>query len=444
MRAIVLQRQRIDHAAAGECQPGLPRQERDRFRARQAQSLRRARSAARPPAVRDVVGTRPGHRRCGPPASRPRSSAPARTARVSRSARPSACAAASCSFRAAPRRPGPPKRHAAASRGTKTRVNSAPPASAPSVPASSRPRVSRRAGQPDPWRRSRDRTPAPASPRHPRWSVPVDTETTGPDRATASPPNRLTRLGAADVQRVPAGRDPPELMIKRDDPVHFRAAEVQRCGDQRLRLQWNAAEYLLQPVQDRHRRAIQTCQFRDYGSRPKLVPWLVAGQRSLLTMTSYRPSRLIWNADGLVAAAPATNRIPTDPAVQGRSSLSLGMTLSRRTTPQQQDRSGTSNPDRYKKITAAGAAEPQPAFRQRRGPHCSVSLARPLLGCHGAPGPVLLVRTTPFRMRQQQPRPAQTQDAATGLTLIAHALTVGRKAGHFRRRRGRRNMQPDR
>ena len=38
--------------------------------------------------------------------------------------------------------------------------------------------------------------------------------------------------------------------------MNFRSGQVQGCCDERLRVQWNAAEYRLQRVQDRQSRAL--------------------------------------------------------------------------------------------------------------------------------------------------------------------------------------------
>ena len=86
MGAVVVQRQRIDDAAAGESQPGLAGQERDFLRNAQAQALRGACQQTVRQQAGNVVRRRPGRRRCGLPAFRPRSSVPARTGRVTRCA----------------------------------------------------------------------------------------------------------------------------------------------------------------------------------------------------------------------------------------------------------------------------------------------------------------------------------------------------------------------
>ena len=79
MRLVVVERQRIDDAAAGEGQPRLLASGRAFPRSA------RAHSGCAPPVSKpgveqagDVARPRPARRRCGPPASRPRPSAPAR------------------------------------------------------------------------------------------------------------------------------------------------------------------------------------------------------------------------------------------------------------------------------------------------------------------------------------------------------------------------------
>ena len=234
MRAIILERQRIDDAAAREGQAGLPRQERDFLRPAEAQPVRAA--------VQQAGREQPGHvggrdRAIGDAAGaawRPRSSAPARTARASRCARLISHRARLCAERRAPRRrrraPAPP-----ASRGTKTvAVMPRPPARRRSAPASSRPsgRPSSMPAGPTAHRPRQNTGSSVTAPSGvvPCQSTPSRAQVCGRERVGAQ---RLAGLGAAELQHVPAGRVVAEIVIEGDDPVHLGAGDVQRRGDHR-------------------------------------------------------------------------------------------------------------------------------------------------------------------------------------------------------------------
>ena len=98
MGAVIGDRQRVGDAAAREGEPRLPREERHVFRAADPQADAAPPSSSPPPAGPRHRRRRPGHRRCGPAASRPRPSARAKRGRAIPSAR---CRAASCRVRAA-------------------------------------------------------------------------------------------------------------------------------------------------------------------------------------------------------------------------------------------------------------------------------------------------------------------------------------------------------
>ena len=252
MGAVIVQRQRIDDAAAGEGQPGLAGQERDLLRDAEPQTLRGRRSAVRPPAGRECRRPRPGRRRCGLPAFRPRSSVPARTARASRCGRRRRAARSAAATSSAP------TASAAASRGTKTRVKPASPASGRSASGFRRPtgRPSTSAAGPVAHRPRQNTGSSVTAP----FGVVSCQSTSSASRRcapVASAADGLAGLGAADMQHVAPGRRATELVIEGHDPMHFGSGEVQRRGDQRLRLQRNAAECRLQRVQDRQRGAFQ-------------------------------------------------------------------------------------------------------------------------------------------------------------------------------------------
>ena len=61
---------------------------------------------------------------------------------------------------------------------------------------------------------------------------------------------RLTGFGAAELQHAPSRRLLAEVVIERDGAVDLGAGEVERLGDQRHGRLGNAAECLLQSVQD--------------------------------------------------------------------------------------------------------------------------------------------------------------------------------------------------
>ena len=237
MRAVVVERQRIDDAAAGEGEAGLAGEEREVLRLAQAQRVRRRRSACRRRAGRGRRRRSPGRRRCGlrgvststigSSQNRPRE--PVRTI-VRRSPRPAADATPTATASA-------PSASAAASRGMKTRVmarrSSSASIRAGVEPAQRRAVQHRRRGR---WRTGPGRTPAPASPRRPRWCRASRRPGAGAHarparrrRATGRP-----RRGRAAARAGPAGA--AEVVIEADDPMHLGAGQVQRLGDHRHRL----------------------------------------------------------------------------------------------------------------------------------------------------------------------------------------------------------------
>ena len=67
----------------------------------------------------------------------------------------------------------------------------------------------------------------------------------------------LASLRPAELEDVPAGRRPPEIVIKCNDAVHLGAGDIERLGDQRLGRFVDIAKFLLQSVQDRQHRAFE-------------------------------------------------------------------------------------------------------------------------------------------------------------------------------------------
>ena len=113
MRAIVVQRQRIDDAAPGEGQARLAREVGNFLRPAQPQRMRTAGPACRRRAARGYRPGSPGHRRCGPRAWPPRPSAQARTGPREPVRTISTSAACAQEARPPSRRPAPAQRHRA-------------------------------------------------------------------------------------------------------------------------------------------------------------------------------------------------------------------------------------------------------------------------------------------------------------------------------------------
>ena len=245
--AIVVERGRIDHAAAGEGEAGLPGEEGNVLRPPQPQRMR--------PAGQHPGGEQPGqvgraHRAVGDPpggASRPRPSAPARTSRASRCAPPRRPAAA----RPAATRSAP-SASAAASRGTKTRL----------IVALLQRRVER--GGIEPAERiavqhPRGRDGAEAEAEHRLQGhrpvggglVPADPEPPAGGIVQRVRAHRLAGLGAAQAQHVPARRAMAELVIETGDAVHLGARQIERRGNHRDRVPGHVAEHVLQGMEDR-------------------------------------------------------------------------------------------------------------------------------------------------------------------------------------------------
>ena len=89
---------------------------------------------------------------------------------------------------------------------------------------------------------------------------------------------RLARLGAAELQDVPGRRSPPEVVVEGDDAVHFRAREVQDLGDEPDCLAVDVAELVLQRVQDRQERTRHRSPGSDDAARRLDVPWRIPAQ----------------------------------------------------------------------------------------------------------------------------------------------------------------------
>ena len=90
----------------------------------------------------------------------------------------------------------------------------------------------------------------------------------------------LAGLGAAELEHVSAGRFAPEVMIECDDPVHFRARQVQLLRDQRRGLLRHTAERLLHGMQDRQHRPFAIIEFCNDAACAIFVPRLRDGHDS--------------------------------------------------------------------------------------------------------------------------------------------------------------------
>ena len=159
MRAIVIQRQRIDDAAAREGQPRLASRGTAVPPAAPGAACARRPPACRHRAVRKCPRPSPDHRRCGPRRWPPPPSAPARTGRASRCApprrRPPGAAA-----RRPHRHPAPARRHRAGRRHACVIVRAPARRRSARCPAG---RAARRPASPtDRSRTGRGRTPATA------------------------------------------------------------------------------------------------------------------------------------------------------------------------------------------------------------------------------------------------------------------------------------------
>ena len=62
--------------------------------------------------------------------------------------------------------------------------------------------------------------------------------------------HRLTGLGAADLDVVPAARRAAELVIESQHAIDFGARAIERVGDHRERQVGDVAELMLQIVED--------------------------------------------------------------------------------------------------------------------------------------------------------------------------------------------------
>ena len=209
----------------------------------------------------DVARRRPGRSRCGPPASRPRPAAPARTGRASRCAR---------SRRSSPRRlrlaterrrdlvgaDGDAPRRRAGRRGDassrrlrRQRRRAARSSSRPTSSAVEHRRRRRGAEAEAIDRLERDRAVA-ASSRRSRCRASLQ-------RAPArrSPPIAWQASARQSLTHMAAGRLAAEVVVEGDDAVHLGARQVQRLGDERHRRLRHVAEGVLQRVQDRQQRA---------------------------------------------------------------------------------------------------------------------------------------------------------------------------------------------
>ena len=65
----------------------------------------------------------------------------------------------------------------------------------------------------------------------------------------------LAGFRAAHLEDVAAGGCMPEIVVKTDDPVHFGLRNIQRVGDQGDGSLVDIAEFLLQCMQNRQKRA---------------------------------------------------------------------------------------------------------------------------------------------------------------------------------------------
>ena len=59
---------------------------------------------------------------------------------------------------------------------------------------------------------------------------------------------------------MPAGRMAAVIMVEGDDAMHLGPGDVQRLGDDRQRFLRHMAEFFLDAVQDRQKRAFQPLQ----------------------------------------------------------------------------------------------------------------------------------------------------------------------------------------
>ena len=256
VRLVVVERQRVGHAAAGEDQPLLLLQIVDLLDAARAPWRARRRRASRQHAR--VLGRRAGRSRSGRRRARLRPAAPAsrgprepvRTISTSTPARV-ASAKARATFSA-------PSASAVEVRGDVDRASSAasPPASASRLS-----RVSRADRLAVEHRGRRGGAMAEAIDR-------LDADTPPPSCASATRPWRSSRWATRSSQpaawqdsarqsfsTAPSSGRAAEIVIETDDADRLRLRDVERGGDQRDRGVVDVAEALLQIVQDRQHRA---------------------------------------------------------------------------------------------------------------------------------------------------------------------------------------------
>ena len=227
MRLVIVQRQRVDHAHPGKGQPGLPLHPGQLLGQPQRLGMRAQDRSNSPGTSASVIGPKPMR-----PASRlhlDQRLQPDHPARAVAHHRHVTARAA----RPRPAPPRPPHRpqapRAAASRGTK--IFMPPPRRSAPRPAP-RPRGPPAAHRPSPparRRRGPGRTPAPASPRHPRvvscQSIP--SARLGMVRHAVRA-HRLAGLGPAQLQHMPPGGRLAEIVVEADNPMHLGPGQVQR------------------------------------------------------------------------------------------------------------------------------------------------------------------------------------------------------------------------
>jgi hypothetical protein len=83
---------------------------------------------------------------------------------------------------------------------------------------------------------------------------------------------RLAGFRTAQLEHMPPRRRAAEVVVEGDDAVDFGPRTVQGSGDQRLGGLVDAAEFLLQGVQNGQQRAVQMQQFPDALARQIGIP----------------------------------------------------------------------------------------------------------------------------------------------------------------------------
>ena len=98
----------------------------------------------------------------------------------------------------------------------------------------------------------------------------------------------LAGFCAADTQHMLSRRSMAKIVVETDNPVHFRARQIQRAGDQWRGGGIHISELSLDCMQDGKQRARQVLQTLDQGLGPVRIPGLHVAHAESFTRASRR------------------------------------------------------------------------------------------------------------------------------------------------------------